>query len=300
MRELKKMIKFIESSNEEQFILVEIEGTQGATYKKTGAIKVVSLNGDSFGILSGGCLEREIEQRALGLADQSLLVDFDSSSSSERFFGNATGCEGIMTLKFQKYSRDPLLVKIQKKLDQYRLLVHVVGMGPDIDPLNELLNFQGWDSLYYSPYTEQVQSRRREGWNVVQLDDSFQLSLSRDLPNAVLLMGHHYPTDLEVLASLPIDQVDYVGALGAKKRITRLKSDLEKIYQYDLDSRFNEIFHGPMGLDCMGRGESAIALSVVAQLQSLFFGQKKGRSKTSLDMIQKADSYLSSGNAGYF
>src|ERR1051326_998986 len=45
-------------------ILVTIVATRGSTYRRAGARAVISEDGDSFGTLSGGCLERDLGERA--------------------------------------------------------------------------------------------------------------------------------------------------------------------------------------------------------------------------------------------
>jgi xanthine/CO dehydrogenase XdhC/CoxF family maturation factor len=50
--------------------------------------------------------------------------------------------------------------------------------------------------------------------------------------------------------------------------------DLENLYEIKMSNEITSNIHCPMGMKSLGRGESAIALSIISQLQSLFFGQK--------------------------
>ena len=48
----------------------------------------------------------------------------------------------------------------------------------------------------------------------------------------------------------------------------------KNLYEIKKSNEITLNIHCPMGMKSLGRGESAIALSIISQLQSLFFGQK--------------------------
>ena len=78
-------------------------------------------------------------------------------------------------------------------------------------------------------------------------------------------MTHHLVSDRDYLAQLAETEIAYIGLLGPAGRRNRLLEDLGAIAK-KLEGRL----YGPAGLDIGGRGPSAIALSIVAQLQELF------------------------------
>ena len=85
-------------------------------------------------------------------------------------------------------------------------------------------------------------------------------------------MSHNYPTDLEVLSQIQSLGLSYIGVLGPRRRRDQMLEDLPKIYDIDADQIPTDKIIGPMGMDRMGRGPSSIALSIIADLQSRFFG----------------------------
>ena len=87
-------------------------------------------------------------------------------------------------------------------------------------------------------------------------------------------MSHNYPTDLEILSQVIKTPLAYIGVLGPEKRKEQLLVDLKKIYDINTDSLSTSHIQGPMGIMGMGRGETAVALSIVAELQSRFFSSE--------------------------
>src|SRR5689334_6413033 len=63
-------------------VLVE---TAGSTYRKPGALILIASNGDSAGLLSGGCLEGDLSEYAQGVIEtgQARLVTYDMRSADD-------------------------------------------------------------------------------------------------------------------------------------------------------------------------------------------------------------------------
>lgn len=282
MREKKELLDFVESSRDESFVLITLEDTEGSTYRKKGAQKIVSETGDHRGLISGGCLDGFIRDHALafleGTAEDSLCLD--TTKDTDRLFGSNIGCRGKLYLSLKKLSKKELLSESYLGIKaEETLKVLVFGAGPDIDPLYELLLWNRWDLQVFSNSKELVDERREQGWNIQQItsvNDANSLDRYVENPNrtAVILMSHNYPFDLEVLNELLKMNLGFIGLLGPLKRKQQLFEDLKKIYSANLDTSLDHV-HGPVGLSGFGRGESAIALSIVSQLQQHFFGDKK-------------------------
>lgn len=76
-------------------ILVE---TAGSTYRKPGALMLIASNGDSAGLLSGGCLEGDLAEYALSVIDsgKARFVTYDMRGGDDVMWGLGLGCEGAM------------------------------------------------------------------------------------------------------------------------------------------------------------------------------------------------------------
>jgi len=75
--------------------------TEGSTYRKPGAFMLFSSTGERRGLLSGGCLEGDLQEHALQLlsSDSRCVVKrYDSRGSDDPVWGLGLGCEGAMEI----------------------------------------------------------------------------------------------------------------------------------------------------------------------------------------------------------
>ena len=81
-------------------VLGIVVATEGSTYQKPGALVLLGRDGLRHGVISGGCLEGELVQRAQAVFDsgRAALVDFDTRSDEDLVFGSGTGCRGRVHL----------------------------------------------------------------------------------------------------------------------------------------------------------------------------------------------------------
>jgi xanthine dehydrogenase accessory factor len=84
----------------EAFALCVIVHCSGSTYRKPGALAVVRSDGTRCGVISGGCLESDLEAAAhAALAEnRPRLAVFDTRADDDLVFGSGSGCRGRMQL----------------------------------------------------------------------------------------------------------------------------------------------------------------------------------------------------------
>ena len=72
--------------------------TAGSTYRKPGAMLLIAADGDYAGLISGGCLEGDLGERARAVIDtgRAALVTYDLRNSDDLVWGLGLGCEGAM------------------------------------------------------------------------------------------------------------------------------------------------------------------------------------------------------------
>jgi xanthine/CO dehydrogenase XdhC/CoxF family maturation factor len=72
--------------------------TAGSTYRKPGAMLLIAHNGEYGGLLSGGCLEGDLGERARTViaTGEPALVTYDLRNSDDLVWGLGLGCEGAM------------------------------------------------------------------------------------------------------------------------------------------------------------------------------------------------------------
>jgi xanthine dehydrogenase accessory factor len=80
------------------FTLCVVVHSAGSTYRKAGALALVEADGSRLGVISGGCLESDLESAARAALAQNLprVALFDTRSDDDLVFGSGSGCRGQM------------------------------------------------------------------------------------------------------------------------------------------------------------------------------------------------------------
>jgi xanthine dehydrogenase accessory factor len=63
MKALQQIVRRVAENPAQPWALATLVQTEGSTYRNPGARLLVDSDGDTLGILSGGCLEEEIDRR---------------------------------------------------------------------------------------------------------------------------------------------------------------------------------------------------------------------------------------------
>ena len=74
--------------------------TLGSTYRKPGAMLLIARDGEYAGLISGGCLEGDLGERAgeVIATGRAALVTYDLRNSDDLLWGLGLGCEGAMQI----------------------------------------------------------------------------------------------------------------------------------------------------------------------------------------------------------
>jgi xanthine/CO dehydrogenase XdhC/CoxF family maturation factor len=80
------------------FTLCVVVHSSGSTYRKAGALALVTADGMRYGVISGGCLESGLESAAASALKQErpALLRFDTEGDDDLIFGSGSGCRGRM------------------------------------------------------------------------------------------------------------------------------------------------------------------------------------------------------------
>jgi xanthine dehydrogenase accessory factor len=150
-----------------------------------------------------------------------------------------------------------------------RLLI--LGAGLDSVPLVRMAAELGWyvDVVDHRPaYLERDDLSAADTLRLVDPRQPADTLGQASRYDAAVVMSHHLETDAAYLRTLAASDLRYVGVLGPPARREKLLEKLESDFP-DLRGRLQ----GPIGLDIGGGGPEAIALSILAELQSVFGGR---------------------------
>ncbi|MDZ4730171.1 MAG: XdhC family protein [Xanthomonadales bacterium] len=102
------LLKFFEQHREDDsLVLVTIIGTEGSTYRKPGAMMLISQDRQYVGMISGGCLEGDLLHHAddVFATGQARKITYDMHAGDELVWSLGIGCDGIIHLLLQKLDR---------------------------------------------------------------------------------------------------------------------------------------------------------------------------------------------------
>ena len=102
-RDLLRFFEAHKADNTSGLVLATVYDTLGSTYSKAGDRMLIAGNGDFQGMLSGGCLEGDLAERAARVASsgECQQVTYDLRGSDEELWGLGVGCEGVMRIFLQ-------------------------------------------------------------------------------------------------------------------------------------------------------------------------------------------------------
>ena len=78
--------------------MATVVNVRGSAYRRPGARMLVLPNGKTAGMISGGCLESDVKERArvVMTTGEPTLVTYDSTAPEDIIFGLGLGCNGIV------------------------------------------------------------------------------------------------------------------------------------------------------------------------------------------------------------
>ncbi|HZF26599.1 MAG TPA: XdhC family protein [Steroidobacteraceae bacterium] len=148
--------------------------------------------------------------------------------------------------------------------------VLILGGGPDAVPVVRAATDLGWHVSVYDHRPAYATSEHFAGAAQVIAAPTDQLASRVDLSRyeAVVVMSHHLPSDLDYLRQLASSAIRYIGLLGPHERRRRLAAELGSLAA-GLEGRLR----GPTGLDIGARTPEAIALAIVAEIHAVLAGR---------------------------
>jgi xanthine dehydrogenase accessory factor len=288
-----QIIQRVAENSSRPWALATLVQTEGSTYRKPGARLLVDSDGGSLGVLSGGCLEKEIARHGQKVIDDAspVLLSFDT----KRLYG----CDGQLKIFVEPLpaarQKGNLITEIGRLLknrevcrirtcfegdslgsellapdallaqrrgifiDTVPLPVRLLlfGTGPEIEPITQLADNLGWVIECFGHPSELAEDFRP------------------DAQTAALVMTHNFGRDLLALDRLLPLQLRYVGLLGPRKRHAELLARLSEYRSLDFDLDGRTLF-APAGLDIGSEAPEEIALSIVSEVAAVLSNRRGG------------------------
>lgn len=327
--------------------LATVVGTQGSTYRRPGARLLITEDGQTVGLVSGGCLERDLFEHTQLMPDrQAKIVTYDHTATEDILWGFGLGCTGTVQVLLERLNppndsltfiaqcwrdrspgvlvsiiqdegsatqlgacltltshsinilgeTEPALIEAiipdaqavlqdrQSVMKQYELATRhaivwleyiqppislmIFGAGQDTVPIAEFAKALGWYITVVDCRSNPLSHERFSTSDQVILTRRERLDRLTIQPETVAVIStHNYYDDLEALKVLLPASARYIGLLGSKQRTKRLLQELQQDTYY-MEVQLTKLY-APVGLDIGAETPTAIALSIVAEIQAV-------------------------------
>ncbi|HJS35011.1 MAG TPA: XdhC family protein [Pseudoxanthomonas sp.] len=146
--------------------------------------------------------------------------------------------------------------------------VAIFGAGPETRMLVAWLRQLGWHVTVVERRARWIPADEvADEWRMQSPDEA--LRTLHPMPDAALVMHHHFEHDREALVALAETAIPFIGLLGPVRR----REDLLRVIPAHLHALLSPRLRSPIGLKLGGQGPEAIALSIAAQLQAWHHGE---------------------------
>jgi xanthine dehydrogenase accessory factor len=102
MNELQAIVEaFAETrARDEQAALATIVSVVGSAYRRSGARMLITEGGRTVSTISGGCLERDVIERAAEVMDsgEARIIEYDTRGNEDIVWGLGLGCNGVVRI----------------------------------------------------------------------------------------------------------------------------------------------------------------------------------------------------------
>ena len=301
---LKSLKEFDKNKNYVVAIIVE---TKGSTYRKSGAMMLVSDYFSYWGLLSGGCLEGDIVEHCKSVFENKTdtTINYNLRDDEDWLWGMGLGCDGEITILLKHLPAEhnhfgfiEMLTQIESGINQFLSIEEdngltiaelppenddskfqvelkaphhllVCGASPDVPPVTAIAHHIGWKTT--------VIDHRKVSLNkllfplvdnLIHVKNSQWNDFNLSQFDSVIIMSHQYERDRDYLKQLIKSQINYIGLLGPSKRRDKLLEDIGIKFE-----TLNNRLFGPIGLDLGAGSPEEIALAIVSEIQAVKNGK---------------------------
>ncbi len=144
--------------------------------------------------------------------------------------------------------------------------LYIFGAGADAVPLADAAHGLGWDVNVCDHRPAFLTNERFPKCDaLIGLDRDTAPEWNVDGLTAFVLMNHNYERDKTMLPGALKSEAFYIGALGPRRRTEQMLEEISDKFTEDELARLRT----PAGLDIGGDTPEAIAISIVAEIQSV-------------------------------
>ena len=194
-----------------------------------------------------------------------------------------TLCEDLFTFSGSTSSYETIRYETAEELSEFvfemlgpPVKLAILGAGADAVPLADAAWSLGWQVDVYDHRAAFLNRERFTSAENLHLAGRDEVpKIATDELTAIVLMNHNYDRDKSMLPAALRSDAFYVGALGPKKRTQQILEELKEAgetFEIEQIARLRS----PAGLDIGGDSPETIAVSIIAEIQSVLKNRTGG------------------------
>lgn len=216
----------------------------------TVLLKIIEVDGDQSKLGESKIATQNLDDLDFhGLVNDQLKASIQQTRSSRR--------SQIISLTNNTNTKEQFKVLIEFIRPETKLVI--IGDNYDVSALVGIASELGWEVYIVGrrkKLTKEVFMKAKKVFEYEQFDQ-----VPVDDYTGVILMSHDYNWDKTLLPAVIEQNPSYVGMLGPRKRMIKMKTELGL---ENLDELPN--FHSPVGLDIGAESPEEIALSITSEI----------------------------------
>jgi xanthine dehydrogenase accessory factor len=123
MKELQEILAKVKTlAPDESAVLATVVDVVGSSYRLPGARMLILANGETYGTVSGGCLEADVMERAKQVlkTGEPQVITYDTRTNEDSVFSLNMGCNGVIRVLLERINKDSPLLRYVNVRWSYR------------------------------------------------------------------------------------------------------------------------------------------------------------------------------------
>ncbi|MEM1371481.1 MAG: XdhC family protein [Pseudomonadota bacterium] len=278
-----------------RFALITSVAIEGGAAREVGSLAIVESDGTMMGYLSNGCIDRDIQHRALtALAtNRKEVVRYGEGS---RYLDLKLPCGGALEVLIDPDPDRDMLLQAKRDFDarkqatlsfrengadacthsftyEPRVRLYLAGRGAIFRAMAQLGSATGYEIFLFSPDTEDLDATRhllkQDPVHLRSFDQALDVS-GLDRRGAFITLFHDHDWEPHLLLKALRTPAGFIGSLGSRRTHMMRCETLIALGATEVEiSRLK----GPIGLVGSLRDASLIAISALAEIVTTFPSQ---------------------------
>jgi len=148
-----QILDVITRSNNNPMVLATIIKVEGSSYKKEGSTMLLIENEPRVGMLSVGCLEEDLEERAkqVWFSREPSTVRYDLSNEDDLLWGQGAGCNGVITVLLEPVTENLSrnLLTLKECLNAQKYVTRIIQFTNEFEMKADLYVVEDGSSFGY-------------------------------------------------------------------------------------------------------------------------------------------------------